>query len=101
MASFQAARQLLSREAAEGEEMSQTDRRDIAAISAVLLWLALHAIAALPLILDPLAILKVLPIYLGGGLLLLEPLICFWAYYQYRYLLRAEPKPRQRDDLDA
>jgi hypothetical protein len=57
--------------------MSQTNRKKIAAVSAVLLWLALHTIVAVPIILDPSAMIKVLPFYLGGVLLFLEPLICF------------------------
>ncbi len=70
--------------------MPRTSRKIIAAVSAAVLWLALHVIVALPFILDPPAIMKVLPIYLGGTLLFLEPLACFWACYQYRYMLRPE-----------
>lgn len=57
--------------------MSQSNRKIIAAVSAVVLWLALHIIVAVPVILDPSALIKVLPFYLGGVLLFLEPLICF------------------------
>ena len=82
-------------------EMSQTNCKHKAAGSAVLLWLALQAIVAVPFMLDPLAMMKVLPIYLGGVLLFLEPLISFWAYYQYRYMLQAESKPQQPDDVNT
>jgi hypothetical protein len=78
-----------------------TRRKTIAVASAALLWLALHAIVALPFILDPLAIMKILPIYLGGALLLFEPLACFWAGYQYRYMLRAEPNSLHQGDSTA
>jgi hypothetical protein len=74
--------------------VSQSNRKNIAAVSAVLLWLALYIIVAVPVILDPSALIKVLPFYLSGVLLFLEPLICFWAYYQYRYVLGAKPKSK-------
>jgi hypothetical protein len=79
--------------------MAQTNRKDLAAVSAVLLWLALHALVAMPFALDPLAMKKWLPIYLGGVLVFLEPLICIWAYYQYRYMLRDKPESHHRDGL--
>jgi hypothetical protein len=80
--------------------MVRSDRKGVATVSAALLWLLLHAIVALPAIVDPLAMLKT-PVYVLGILLVLEPLICFWAYYQYRYMMRAEPKLPHGDNLEA
>ncbi|MEW4571519.1 hypothetical protein AB1L88_26910 [Tautonia sp. JC769] len=77
--------------------MPRSERKTIALVSAILLWLALNVPVAVPLFLD----LKAPPIYLAGVLLFLEPLFFLWARYQYRYMLRAEPKPKPRDEIDA
>jgi hypothetical protein len=81
--------------------MAHTNRKNVAVVSSAVLWIVLHAILAAPFILDPLAMMKWLPIYLGGVLVFLEPLICFWAYYQYRYMLRTESRPHPRESVDA